>query len=237
MAIIEFPEGKGNVGRDVFQKLRELKHLHEVSWGDEIANKTSGQYTKEEREKVEKAKAEREGIPVFKRSKKQRGMALNARKPFTIADMAAVLSGLGRRNLMWTAEEVVNDSPDVIMPERDEADLLPVSVKWANNGDMNMAHRWTLNVSHNLMDQPDWESVGSPLKATEKGTLVGKDYEAEGDEEPASMPQEEFTRKTKELGIDGSAESQKKRLEEMKEEMAQENDKPKKKSVLERFGF
>ncbi|EJT72608.1 hypothetical protein GGTG_09468 [Gaeumannomyces tritici R3-111a-1] len=76
MAIIRFELGEGDIGRSVYQKLREFKRLHELSWG----------YQAEE---------------LYRMSKKDRGQALNNQKANSVADIAAVLAGAGRGNLMW----------------------------------------------------------------------------------------------------------------------------------------
>lgn len=77
--MIHFKPGQGIVGRNVFQKLRELRQLHELDWGWQ---------TKE----------------FQKLSRKERGERIHNQKPNAVADIAAVLGGHGRGNLMWTTE-------------------------------------------------------------------------------------------------------------------------------------
>ncbi|KAJ2906688.1 uncharacterized protein MKZ38_000424 [Zalerion maritima] len=77
MALIDFGSGKDVVGRSVFQKLRELRHLHEVSWGNEMFFTANGQ-----------------------RTKRERAWALCDQHANTVADMACVLSGVGPSNKM-----------------------------------------------------------------------------------------------------------------------------------------
>ncbi|KLU84259.1 hypothetical protein MAPG_03304 [Magnaporthiopsis poae ATCC 64411] len=87
MAIIKFQEGDGDIGRSVLQKLREFRRLHELSWG----------YQTDE---------------FYAMSKKDRGKALNNQKPNTVADIAAVLGGAGRGNLIWRKPEVEDADAD-----------------------------------------------------------------------------------------------------------------------------
>lgn len=77
--MIQFGAGQGVVGRSVFQKLREFRKLHELQWG----------WQAEE----------------FKRlNKRERGERIHDQKPNAVADIAAVLAGAGRGNLMWTEQ-------------------------------------------------------------------------------------------------------------------------------------
>ncbi|KAK3692704.1 transcriptional regulation of mitochondrial recombination-domain-containing protein [Podospora appendiculata] len=93
MAAIQFPPGLGVVGRSVHQKLRELKHRHELEWADS--------------EDTERA------AELYNMTKRERGEALNDQKANCIADMAAVLQGQTRGNLVtykagtyWYPEEL-----------------------------------------------------------------------------------------------------------------------------------
>ncbi|KAH8171931.1 transcriptional regulation of mitochondrial recombination domain-containing protein [Sarocladium implicatum] len=141
MAIINFPKGQGSVGRSVFQKLRELKHLHEVNWASDFRYKTPDEYTEGDKQAVANAEAEgREFTPL--RTKKDRGMALNRQKANTIADMAAVLAGQGKGNRMAEVSGVEAEA---------EAKLLDVTISWRNTLDQNYAMEWTDNVSHELI--------------------------------------------------------------------------------------
>lgn len=77
--MIQFDAGQGVVGRNVFQKLREFRKLHELQWGWQAKE--------------------------FKKlNKYDRGERIHNQKPNAVADIAAVLSGAGRGNLMWTKE-------------------------------------------------------------------------------------------------------------------------------------
>ncbi len=64
--MIQFPEGLGVIGQSVFQKLREFRRQHELSWG----------YQTEE---------------IYRMSRSEKGKTLNDQKANAIADMAAVL--------------------------------------------------------------------------------------------------------------------------------------------------
>lgn len=144
MAVIEFPEGRGNVGRSVFQKLRELKHLHEVSWPEELRHKAEDEYTKDDIKRVKAAKADgRVHIPM--RNKRERGVALNAQRKNSIADLAVVLAGEGRGNKVLLSE----------------GGLVPVTVNWANDQDKRHAESWSDNVTHGLSEEPAYV-LGNP---------------------------------------------------------------------------
>ncbi|KJZ77019.1 hypothetical protein HIM_03340 [Hirsutella minnesotensis 3608] len=141
MAMIEFPVGKGSVGRSVFQKLRELKHLHEVAWSDEIRYKDPSEYSEEDKKKIrEEQEKGKEFRPV--RSKKERGIALNAQKKNAIADMAVVLAGQGPGNKV--AERGDDGS----------SSLVQVTVNWSNDLDRNFAESWPENVTHGVFKKP-----------------------------------------------------------------------------------
>lgn len=151
MAVIELPKGSGVIGRSVFQKLRELKHLHEVSWPEDLRLKAEEEYTKEEIKRVKAAKAEgRTYVPV--RTKRERGRALNAQRKNSIADLAVVLAGQGRGNKILAGE----------------GELVPVTVNWANDQDKRYAETWTENVTHGLFEEHTYaagDAVPEPVKA------------------------------------------------------------------------
>lgn len=79
LCMIQFDAGQGVVGRNVFQKLREFRQLHELQWG----------WQAKEFKKLDKV---------------SRGKKIHDQKPNAVADIAAVLAGAGRGNLMWTLE-------------------------------------------------------------------------------------------------------------------------------------
>ncbi|KAK4448583.1 transcriptional regulation of mitochondrial recombination-domain-containing protein [Podospora aff. communis PSN243] len=80
MAVIDFGPGLGEVGRSVFQKLREFKKRHELEWG---------------RDNPE------EEYKLLHMTKHERGQELNNQRPNAVADVASVLSGVGKGSKMW----------------------------------------------------------------------------------------------------------------------------------------
>ncbi|KAI1496730.1 transcriptional regulation of mitochondrial recombination-domain-containing protein [Biscogniauxia marginata] len=83
LAMIQFPEGLGVVGQSVFTRLRECRRLHEVAWDDSIL------YDVETRRTLKRI---------------ERGSVLSDQKANAVADMAAVLGGLGKGNKIWAPE-------------------------------------------------------------------------------------------------------------------------------------
>ncbi|KAI0166028.1 hypothetical protein GGR57DRAFT_496304 [Xylariaceae sp. FL1272] len=126
LAMIQFPEGQGAVGRSVFLRMRECKKLHEYSWDDsllydELTNKTL--------------------------NKRERGKRLNNQLPNTIADMAAVLGGLGKGNKIVIKEAAVKGA------EPTAQSLVPASIYWADESDRGYAETWSENVAHHLLSE------------------------------------------------------------------------------------
>ncbi|KAG6007963.1 hypothetical protein E4U21_005324 [Claviceps maximensis] len=152
MAMIQFPKGQGEVGRSVYQRLRELKHLHEVAWTDEFRYKRPEEFTSIDKKKIAEEKAKgKEYRPV--RSKAERGIALNAQRTNSIADMAVVLAGKGNGNKVRTASSAKSAEPE----------LVPVSVSWANDQDREYAEAWSTNVTHELFER-DTDQSGSRVE-------------------------------------------------------------------------
>lgn len=148
MAKIEFPKGAGAVGRTVFQKLRELKHLHEVSWDDSLLFKTPLEYSQDEKRWAAKRKPEDEPLKIV-RTKAQRGKALNRQKANSVADLAAVLAGEGRGNKIVTPAE----------GDKGQQKLMDITVSWADIKDMGYAESWSDNVTHtDLVEEPVTET-------------------------------------------------------------------------------
>ncbi|KAK3996010.1 transcriptional regulation of mitochondrial recombination-domain-containing protein [Cladorrhinum sp. PSN332] len=71
MAVVEFARGKGNVGRSVYAKCRELKKRHELEWEDES---------------------------LLNMSREERGKELGDMRGEVVADLAHVLGGNGKGN-------------------------------------------------------------------------------------------------------------------------------------------
>lgn len=140
MAKIEFPKGSGSVGRTVFQKLRELKHLHEVAWDNHTLYKQPLEYTEAENRSAAQRAAKGQEFRVL-RNKAQRAKALNAQKANSVADIAAVLAGAGPGNKI---KETTKHGTDVLMS---------VTVNWTDVQDMGYAELWSENVTHTLLEE------------------------------------------------------------------------------------
>lgn len=117
----------GDVGRSVFQKLRELKHRHELEWQDES---------------------------LLNMSKRERGKALNDQRGNVVADIAAVLAGQGKGNKMvvrvprerrLTEEEKEGEEGK---EGEKKKELYGATVYWANEQDKFYAESWSDNVTH-----------------------------------------------------------------------------------------
>lgn len=76
LCLIELPKGQGVVGRSVMQKLQEFRRRHELEWGYQ-ANK------------------------LMTMGRRERGEVIHNQKTNAIADIAAVLAGAGKGNLVW----------------------------------------------------------------------------------------------------------------------------------------
>ncbi|KAG5938029.1 hypothetical protein E4U60_001559 [Claviceps pazoutovae] len=144
MARIDLPKKQSEVGLSVYQKLRELKHLHEVCWGDEIMYKSHWEFTDSQKKRAAKKKSQGKFQGVV-RTISERAKALKRQKPNAIADMAAVLSGQGKGNKM------VLTSDDGAWDES-QAQLLPVTIRWAHIFDKEYAESWSANVTHEEYD-------------------------------------------------------------------------------------
>jgi hypothetical protein len=150
MAMIKFSEGAGEVGRSVFQKLREFRKRHELEW---------------------------EEPEVKQMDKKERGIWLNDQKGNSVADMAAVLGGAGKGNKIWISEEaeekskgtqpadesvieqvkdkVVDTAEKVVEPitegetaNKKDGLLHEATIYWVNELDADFAESWPANVTH-----------------------------------------------------------------------------------------
>ena len=131
--MVEFGAGQGDVGRSVFQKLRELRKRHLLEWEDEA---------------------------LLNMNRRDRGKALNDQRGNFVADLASVLSGVGKGNRVsfWqggeTAEvvETPQKGDGVVEVKREEGRrkfmLHQATVYWANEQDKYYAEEWTDNVSH-----------------------------------------------------------------------------------------
>ncbi|KAI0110484.1 transcriptional regulation of mitochondrial recombination-domain-containing protein [Nemania sp. FL0031] len=153
LALIQFPEGQGEVGRSVFQRLRECKKLHEYSWDDSLLF----------------------GETKRTLTRRERGHALNDQRANTIADMAAVLGGLGKGNRILlgdvappVAAALTGEESELTAMDEGKA-LVRATVWWADALDRNYAKKWTKNVQHELFE----EAVLEPITARVTGRSVG----------------------------------------------------------------
>ncbi|WYZ40088.1 hypothetical protein EsH8_IV_000429 [Colletotrichum jinshuiense] len=182
MALIQLPAGAGAAGQSVFQKLREFRRLHELCWDDSllytsVADSTTGALKKRVRNRHE------------------RGIALNDQRANSIADMAAVLSGVGRGSRLhvspqekkalledgqklvgrkWAQEPPpptaavagkAGKAEDPSKAVEGPDELLPATIYWANEADRNFAQRWSDNVTHDLLE--DARALMAENQATE----------------------------------------------------------------------
>ncbi|KAI1631827.1 transcriptional regulation of mitochondrial recombination-domain-containing protein [Biscogniauxia mediterranea] len=161
LAMIQFPEGLGAVGRSIYHRLRECKKLHEFSWDDSIFyDPGTGR----------------------QRTLQERGRVLNDQKANAVADMAAVLGGLGKGNKIWVTDpdeaaaaaaaegkEVSSasvirvadeDKVEVTKPDGEVASLIKVSIWWADKEDRKYAQSWPKNVTHYLFDEAQLAPLG-----------------------------------------------------------------------------
>jgi hypothetical protein len=124
LALISFPPGGRAVGLSAFQKLREYRRLHEVSWDESLRTDDDGKTL----------------------SRLQRGRKLRDQKANTVADIATVLGKIGRPE----GEEIGLTA----MPGVGKSLTPPptVEVKWSNLVDAEFAPSWSPNVVHDKLE-------------------------------------------------------------------------------------
>lgn len=147
MAVVQFPAGRGAVGRSVFQKLRELRQRHLLEW--------------------DRGEAE-DGAALLNMTRRERGKALNDQRGNAVADLAAVLAGRGKGNLVVVGDEEVElkglgkgkgkgagRKGGLVKGKEGEGEkgkktdaLQPATVYWANEQDKYFVEAWTENVTH-----------------------------------------------------------------------------------------
>lgn len=150
LAVVEFGPGRGDVGRSAFQKLRELRKRHLLEWEDEA---------------------------LLRMTRRERGQALNDQRGNSVADMAAVLAGVGKGNRVLFDPEAERqkqqerarrqqkrgekkaavkgvDEDGVVEVKKagekgeETVKLHQATVYWANEQDKYYAESWTENVTH-----------------------------------------------------------------------------------------
>ncbi|KAK6841607.1 hypothetical protein PG987_002467 [Apiospora arundinis] len=146
MAMIQFPEGQGHIGRSVYHIMREFRMRHDLGWDDGMI------HDKESRRTL---------------TRHERGQRLNGmQKPNAIADVAAVLSGLGKGNKMWQPAGTEGVETVAEITKADEktgevTNLLKTQVWWMDPLDKNYAQSWSKNVSHFAFKEGVFQQVDS----------------------------------------------------------------------------
>jgi hypothetical protein len=146
--MIQFPEGQGEVGRSVYQRMMECRKLHDYSWSDKMLYGEDGKIL----------------------TQRERGRMMNQKqRAFTIADMAAVLGGLGKGNKIVVSNalpaategeseaatatgeqaDVIEENEEFVKME-DGTTLVKATVWWDNPLDKNYAKSWSQNVTHEV---------------------------------------------------------------------------------------
>ncbi|KAI0887435.1 transcriptional regulation of mitochondrial recombination-domain-containing protein [Annulohypoxylon maeteangense] len=181
LAMIGFPEGYGHVGQSVFHLMRECKQLHQLHWDDDMFYNVDLENDKK-----------------YPRSKRTRGRKLNDMKTSTIADMAAVLGGLGKGNKIWqpVTEDPVQilklaaeDPTNIKTDEEGQKALLKTNIWWLDDLDRNYAQSWPSNVTHHRFDRSDvkgwfnYQPAPAERPIQEKAEKVEEEKEEEGQEE------------------------------------------------------
>ena len=168
LAMIEFPPGYGEIGRTVYQRLRECKSLHELAWGDEMYHddKTGRLLTRN-----------------------QRGRRIMDQKPYIVADIAAILGGAGKNNKIRpiyllhddgvlrtnpldgeearaieprdAEEPIVVDASagrvaNVAKPQDIINGLIRATVHWVDENHRKFARKWPPNVTHKQLQDGKW---------------------------------------------------------------------------------
>ncbi|KAI2642904.1 transcriptional regulation of mitochondrial recombination-domain-containing protein [Xylaria nigripes] len=177
LAIIQFGEEHKLVSRSAYQLLRECKKMHMYDWDDSLLFGENKRMLKIQ----------------------ERARRINDQRANTIADIAAILGGLGKGNKMWvknnvqgadegaakedvegegaTKKDVEGEVEQVKAKVVDEInELNPATIFWANIDDRHYAIRWSKNVKHKVMDD------SFPVPKAEK--LVPPPYKVVTEPEP-----------------------------------------------------
>lgn len=144
--MIQFPEGQGHIGRSVYHIMREFRMRHDLGWDDSmIHDKESGRTL----------------------TRHERGQRLNGmQKPNAIADVAAVLSGLGKGNKMWQPASAEGIETVAELSKADEktgevTNLLKTQIWWMDPKDKNYAQSWSKNVLHYAFQEGSLQPVNA----------------------------------------------------------------------------
>ncbi|KAH7041099.1 transcriptional regulation of mitochondrial recombination-domain-containing protein [Microdochium trichocladiopsis] len=128
-AMVEFPEGHRLVGLSVYHMLREAHFLHSYTWDG--------------KKQPSLVRDPETGATLDKHG---RGVQLNRHMlPNSIADMAAVLGGLGKGNKIW-----VTRPGEVAAEDGSESGgvRVPATIYWADPNHKDYAAAWPDNVTH-----------------------------------------------------------------------------------------
>ncbi|KAG0646792.1 hypothetical protein D0Z07_6311 [Hyphodiscus hymeniophilus] len=131
LATISFPPGRGALGLSAFQKLRELRRLHETAW-DPV----------DMMEEVEYKDGSSRMQPLTRR---ERGRKLMDQKANSVADMAVVLGTLG------DGEGEVGEGEEQAQVQKEGGDVV-VEVRWKDLVDAEYAETWPVSVIHDVLD-------------------------------------------------------------------------------------
>lgn len=152
MALVQFPTGKGVVGQSVFAKLREFNRRHLLEWDDGLP------YEYDEKKDTRRVVTRRE-----------RGKKILEQKANAVADLAAVLGGVGKSNKVKAEAQ----------GEGGEGELCEATVYWANGLDRHHAVEWTRNVKHGLLPNGvDWSVEPGELTPSKEYTLLPEEPSA-----------------------------------------------------------
>jgi len=156
LCVVEFPEGRGDVGLSVYQRLREFRRRHELEWKDSLL------YDRD-----------KETGKLRTLTRVERGKKILEQKENAIADLAAVLAGAGRGSRISKAmapeDEKAGFRNRQAETEGGPQTLAPATVHWANSIDKNYAMEWPENVTHGLLEGgKEWRLVGDKPEVTSK---------------------------------------------------------------------
>jgi len=177
-AMVEFPENHRLVGLSVYHMLREAHFLHTYMWSptkqpDLVKDpKTNETYDKQER-----------------------GLALNKHMlPNSIADMAAVLGGLGKGNKIWTTPPTTTPGQDGATTAASGGVRAPVTVYWSDIQLKDHATSWPDNVTHVDAALAEESVLGAPMPVPtdssqpQERAKPTKEYSGEGESENSLKP-------------------------------------------------
>lgn len=168
LATISFPPGHGALGLSAFQKLRELRKLHETFW-DPRTMVESISYT--------------DGTSQIKSlTRKERGRKLMDQKANSVADIAHVLGNIGSakgdeiglvvagKRGRWEDTKEFDRKGKVVkkwVPHPEMKEVV-VEVRWRDLQDAEFAETWEGNVIHDVLEGGRLESTyGEAIEAAE----------------------------------------------------------------------